>query len=148
MKTIITICLLVLCAACSAPEPRSIAYGTDQCAACKMNIEDKRFAAQAVFTTGKQMVFDAPECMLGWYLGTNNEERSKVHTLYVTDYINPTSFIKANDAEYAVGDMWESPMGMNVAAFSSNESRDKQIQMHGGDPITYSALSQLAEEYR
>lgn len=113
-----------------------------------MNIEDKQFAAQAVLNTGKQMVFDAPECMLGWYLGTSQADRDKVHSLYVTDYMQPAVFIKADDAAYAVGDMWESPMGMNVAAFSTANERDKQIAAHGGEPLTYKTVLPLAEEYR
>lgn len=148
MKIIIAICLLALSIGCSSHEPRSINYGTDQCAACKMNIEDKRFAAQAVLHTGKQVVFDAPECMLGWYLSSGQEQHDKVHALYVTDYARPTTFIVATEAAFVSGDMWESPMGMNVAAFATQAERDKQVKEHGGEPLTYQAVTHLAEEYR
>lgn len=145
MKILGILCILVLGVACSKPQPRDINYTTEQCSACKMNITDKRFAAQAVLTTGKQIVFDAPECMIGWYLKGADGMRDKIHTLYVTNYASPATFIPAESAAFAVGEAWASPMGLDAAAFSSAAERDNQIKAKGGDALTYQALLRVVE---
>ena len=148
MKVLLAVLTLVVIAGCTNPEPRTIKYDSEQCAACKMTISDRHFAAQAVLNTGKQYVFDAPECMLGWYRSGADGAKDNVHSLYVTDYAHPETFIHAEQAFYAEGDAWESPMVLNVAAFSTAEERDNNVQGHGGTALTYPEVQKLTEEYR
>ncbi len=145
----ITTCLLFCTlVACNSPEPRSLNFGLDQCASCRMNIEDRRYGAQAVLRTGKQVVFDSPECLFGWYLGRDEQARDNIHSMWVTDYTKPGTFIRADDAYYVQGDAWTSPMGLNVAAFSSANRRDSAIRVSAGEPLTYHSVLIQAEEYR
>ncbi len=145
MKLLAFLCTLLVVVGCGKPEPRPISYNTDQCSACKMNITDQRFGAEAVLSTGKHFVFDAPECMLDWYVAGADGLRDKIHSMYVTDYANPGTLILAEQASYVHGEHWTSPMGLDVAAFASKEVRDEQIAQHGGKPLTYSEVVHMVE---
>jgi len=133
---------------CSNPEPLPIDYGNVQCTACKMTVADPRFGAEAVANTGKVYVFDAPECMLGWYLAEETVPRSGVHSLWVSDHATPATLIDAKTAWYLESEELHSPMSMNVAAFSSESDRSTALARYGGQPLVYDAVLRMAEDYR
>jgi len=136
MKTIVIIGLALLITACSKPAPQPIRYGSDQCAHCKMEVEDQKFGAEAVATTGKITVFDSPECMAQW-VAARPGHMEGIHSLWVTDFIRPGSLIDATTAYYLHSEMIKSPMGMNYAAFSSDEERHRAQISFTGDYRTW-----------
>ncbi len=133
---------------CSNPEPLPIDYGNAQCTACKMTVADPRFGAELVANTGKVYVFDAPECMLGWYLAAEAVPTSSVHSLWVSDHAAPATLIDATTAVYLESEELHSPMSMNVAAFATEEARRAAQARYGGIPLTFKDVLTLAEDYR
>ena len=99
--------------------PKKIEYGKDVCVFCDMTIVDKTHAAQYVTKKGRAYKFDAIECLINKMKNIPNEEFSFV---LVTDYLNPTKLIDAYKATYLISSEIKSPMGVNLSAFSSQNS--------------------------
>jgi copper chaperone NosL len=123
MKTLtaLSIIMLGLLAACSrAPQP--IAYGKDACTHCKMTIMDKRFASEIVTAKGKIFKFDAAECMAGFLKENPEIVSNEKSTFLVDDFSHPGQFVDAKKSWYLTDNSLSSPMGANLAAFSSEDS--------------------------
>lgn len=136
MKSTSLLVSLFLLIGCANPEPVPIAYGTDECANCRMSISDSKFGAEAVTTKAKAYKFDALECMLGWY-AQGSVPASDIHSLWVTDFIRPGTLINARNAFYLESAMFHSPMGMNYAAFGINEERLRARFSYPGNNRTF-----------
>lgn len=147
MKAVFFLMLSVgfIIASCNDPAPRPINYGSDQCATCRMDISDPKYGAEVVTTTGKTFVFDSPECMIEFTRGTEVDS-SQVHSLWVTDFINPGTLIEAHSAWYLKSDMIHSPMGLNVAAFTSKEAADRARINFVGTVLRYTAVAALVAD--
>ncbi|HAL81974.1 MAG TPA: copper-binding protein [Mucilaginibacter sp.] len=128
MKTlkIITVIMIGLLSACSrAPEP--IQYGKDACTHCRMTIMDKRFAAEIVTAKGKVFKFDAAECMAD-FLKEKPEIATNENSIFlVSDFNHPGQFVDARKSFFLNDNSLTSPMGGNLAAFSSENSA-KELQ--------------------
>jgi len=114
---------LLLCVACSL-DPQPIAYGEDQCHACKMMIADARFGSELVTTKGKVYKYDAIECLVPAYL--EKGKNTFVHVL-VSDYRNPGNLLDAKQANYLISEMVPSPMGRYLSAYRSVQDVRSQI---------------------
>jgi len=123
-------------AGCSSPEAEPIEYGRAQCAACRMGISDSKFGAELVTSTGKVTVFDSPECLIE-YCAAGSVETDQIHSQWVTDFINTETLIDARSAWYLQSDMIKSPMGLNVAAFTSKEAAERARVNYVGTVIRY-----------
>ncbi len=121
---ITSLVLALVLLSCSEPEPKPIVYGSDQCAACRMGITDQKFGAELVTTKGKTYVFDSPECMIEFAEG-GTVPKDDVHSLWVTDFLQPGTLIDARTACYLESDMIHSPMGLNVAAFRDEHACER-----------------------
>ncbi len=133
---------------CSSPEPHPIDYGNTECASCMMMVTDPRFGAEAVTNTGKTYVFDAIECMLGWYLAEDVVIQEDIHSLWVSDHAVPGTLIDVSSAHFLHSEELRSPMSMNVASFAEERTlRDAQAR-YGGEHITYGQVVAMAEDYR
>ncbi len=111
--------------ACSRSEPTAIAINTDNCDYCKMTIADLHFAAELITDKGKVYKFDDAACMFNFF------KENKVNTesrLYVCDYTDATKFIESKSAFFAQGDEVASPMGGNLAAFSTEAAAKQYAQ--------------------
>ena len=133
---------------CSSPEPHPIDYGNTECASCMMMVTDPRFGAEAVTTTGKTFVFDAIECMMGWYLAEDGVTQEDIHSLWVSNHAAPGTLIDVSTALFLHSEELRSPMSMNVASFSSERERRDAQARYGGEPITYEQMLGRAEDYR
>ena len=100
-------------------KPQPINYGQDVCNFCKMNIVDKQHAAQYVTNKGKQLKFDAIECMISDLTTNNNEDRNA--TFLVADFGTDGEMIDAISATYLICQEIKSPMGAYLSAFSTEE---------------------------
>lgn len=108
----------LLLAGCSAPKPAAVVLGQDMCAACNMVVSDARFASQVVTTTGKVYKFDSVECMVA-FLMEGHVAKDQVHSTWVTDYLRPGTWLKAEEARYLQSVKVRSPMGLNLSAYKT-----------------------------
>lgn len=148
MKALIITSILacaLLVASCSEPEPKNIAYGSDQCASCRMGITDQKFGSEIVTKTGKSYMFDSPECMIEWAEG-GSVQKSDIHSYWVTDFLQPGSLIEARTACYLESDMIHSPMGMNVAAFRDQHACERARVNFVGKVRTFDDVVHLVND--
>ncbi len=130
--------ITLLAWACS-PQFEEIKYGTDQCDYCKMTIMDNKFSAQLVTKKGRNYKFDAIECMI-WFLNDEYVKREDVYAMRVADYTNPGVMLDAENAYYLISPEIRSPMGANLAAFSSKVEAEKYKNDLGGKIYSFEQL--------
>jgi len=141
MKTLTTLALIILglLAACSrAPEP--IMYGKDACAHCKMTIMDKRFASEIITAKGKIFKFDAAECMAGFLKENVGIAANDKSIFLVNDFDHPGQFVDARKSWFLNDKSLSSPMGANLAAFSSQGSAQAMAKDNAAKVFTWSTL--------
>ncbi|HRN18528.1 MAG TPA: nitrous oxide reductase accessory protein NosL [Trueperaceae bacterium] len=108
----------ILLTGCSAPKPVKIVIGQDACASCNMVISDARFASQVVTKTGKAYKFDSVECMIA-FLTEGKVPKDQIHSAWVSDYLEPGTWLRAEDAHYLQSVHIRSPMGLNISAYKT-----------------------------
>lgn len=121
---------------CATVQPRELALNTDECGFCRMTISDARFGAQVVTTTGRQLVFDAPECLAGFLASTPAES---VASVWVLDAQAPGTWIPAEQAGFLVDASLRGPMG-RVTAFASPERASAALATLGGQTLSWDAI--------
>ncbi len=123
-------------AGCASVSPRDLVVNEDACEFCKMQISDPRFGSQVITTTGRQLVFDSPEC-LAEFLKTMPVE--KVASVWVLDVENPGRWVNAETAGYLVDASLRSPMG-RVTAFASRAAAEAAQARLGGQLIGWDVV--------
>jgi len=123
-------------ASCASVPPRDLVINNDDCGFCKMIISDARFGAQVVTTTGRQLVFDAPECLAGFLAATPAE---RVASVWVLDAQNPGTWIAADEAGYLIDASLRGPMG-RVTAFASPAAASEAMDALGGSTLSWTAI--------
>jgi copper chaperone NosL len=118
--------------------PRDIRYGEDTCAHCRMSVSDPRYGTELVTVTGRQLVFDAIECLAAHL--EDPEAANEARTLWVTDFTAPGTLIPAETAFYLRSPALPSPMGMNLTAFGTAEARADALVTHGGEALDWPAV--------
>lgn len=135
---------LVSFASCGQSAPH-IDYGKAECAHCRMNVMDQRFAAVVITKGGRQYVFDGPECMVPFVVGGSVEE-SQVEKWYVSDHAHPGTLIDATTAVYVHGPAFRSPMRGDVAGFANTTERDSAQAHEGGDKLDWNQMKILLQQ--
>lgn len=107
---------LVLAAACGAHEPEPIAYGSDACAYCRMQIVDRRFGSELVTVKGRTVKFDSIECLVAYY--KQAAEAHDVASVWVSDIRHPGKLIDATQARFVDLGPGKAPMGRGWAALA------------------------------
>ena len=130
MKRIMLILAVIVLAACSR-EAEPIAYGSDSCHYCKMTIVSKAHSAQLVTKKGKQLKYDAIECMLRDNI--ENQKDVEMAVMLVADFQEAGTMINTTDATFLIHESISSPMGENLAAIKNN-SQPEEME----DPKSYS----------
>jgi copper chaperone NosL len=138
----LVLAMAVLSAGCGGDGPREIAWGREECAACRMRIIDQRFAAQLVTTRGKSYSFDAVECLLG-FLDRGELPPAEVRSLWVANGAAEGALIDARTARYLRSPDIRSPMGFGVMAFATDPELAAGRAVHGGDALTWEQLPAL-----
>lgn len=133
--------VVVLLAGCQ-PEPRPIRYGEDACAHCRMTISDSRFGTELLTETGKTYLFDSVACLAGYVLA-HPELREETHSLWVTSFHHPGELIRLDEAFFLRAPSVRSPMGMNLAAFGPETTREAARQAFGGEILTWNEVLAL-----
>ena len=131
---------LVVLAACASGAPQPIDYGRENCEYCRMVVDDRRFAAEVITSTGKARKFDSIECMASYVAQQGAPQ--KIRAMYVTDFRNPGTLIAAESAQYVRGGSVSSPMGMGLAATSAGDPVGAARAL-GGEPLSWEQVLQL-----
>lgn len=139
MKRTIFFFLLLVLVACGPQgptgEPPEIVYGRDVCDACGMIIDEARFAASYVTTTGEVRKFESIEDMLTYH----REHQEKVHLFWVHDY-EGEAWVRADEAFFVQSDMLQTPMGGGlIAAATEPQAQALALTWHG-DVLTFTEL--------
>jgi copper chaperone NosL len=107
--------LLVACGRGEAPVvgPRPIALGIDECAWCRMLIDEERLAAQFVAADGRASAFGEVGCLLAWMAAN----RGAVGAAFVRT-LDAADWRAASAAQYATGAL-RTPMRFDVTAYAA-----------------------------
>ncbi|QED37344.1 copper-binding protein [Antarcticibacterium arcticum] len=113
MKNYLYLFITLFLISCSN-EPEPIVYGSDSCSYCKMTIVSKAHSAQLVTKKGKQIKYDAIECLVKDNI--QNYDEKEVALILVANYKEPGTMLPAKEAAYVIDEQITSPMGANLAA--------------------------------
>lgn len=133
--------LLLLTIGCT-PSAEPIDYGVDGCAHCKMTIVDPKFAAELVTNTGKVYKYDAIECLAAAYLQAA-VPHEKIHSLLVTDFDKPESFLEAEKVTFLRAETIRSPMSLNFCAFATPQLANAAAGKFGGEILSWQQLVEI-----
>jgi copper chaperone NosL len=116
--------------------PRPIKLGEEGCTFCKMTISDKKFGAELVTDKGKVFVYDDLHC-LAEYMKQNPQNSNS--DIYVAAF-ESGELIRSDKAVYLKSEAFKSPMGSNIAAFSSAEAMGRFSGNYPGEVIQWNQV--------
>ncbi|MEP6746196.1 MAG: nitrous oxide reductase accessory protein NosL [Bacteroidota bacterium] len=137
-KATVAAALVFFASSCNN-RPGAIIVGKDQCSYCKMIVSDNRFGALLVTQKGKSYKFDDAHCILSWI----KENHAGVVDCYFTDFSNAHVLIAAGHAMFLKSDVLKSPMGGNIAAFSSITDLHAVQKQYNGIVLHWDELQKL-----
>lgn len=123
---------------CSA-EPEPIKLGKDNCHYCKMTISDNKYGAEVITTKGKVFKYDDPKCLFS-EISEGSINRNNIKDIYFTDFCKNHGLIKSQNGFYIRSNGLKSPMGGDIAAFSSPDSLKTYSRQLGGVEVTRAQL--------
>jgi len=138
LKTSVALALVFFTSSCNNG-PVAIVAGRDQCSFCKMTVSDNRFGAELITKTGKVYKFDDAHCILSWM----KEHPAPGSICYFTNFSNAHGLIAAGQAMFLKSDALKSPMGGNVAAFSSITDLNTVMKQFNGTVLHWDELQKL-----
>lgn len=124
------------------PSPAPIRFGQDNCANCQMLVMDAHFGAELVTDKGKIYVFDSIEC-LAWYSTSDKMPPDQIHSRWVTVFDATGTLADAATAFYLSSENLRSPMGLNLSAFSDENTARSFQQNHGGEVLRWDGVTEL-----
>lgn len=134
--------MIMLFAACGTHGPAEIHYGQDQCDYCKMTIADKSFGSELVTAKGKVYKFDSIECLAAYQV-TSKLGTEQIHSMWVTDFGRPESFLNIDRATIIASERQKSPMGVGLVAVDSPEHAARLIEVVGGSVLPWEQVRAL-----
>ena len=123
--------IAMLFGACGTHGPAEIHYGQDQCDYCKMTIADKSFGSELVTAKGKVYKFDSIECLAAYQVKSKLGAED-IHSIWVTDFGQPGSFLNIDRATIVATERQKSPMGVGLLAVNSPQQAGRLIEAVGG----------------
>jgi copper chaperone NosL len=103
---------VALVGGCAPAGPRAIAFGREQCATCRMTVDDPRYGAEVVTRTGRVHVFDSIECCAMFAAGADGAD---ARGTWVSDVRAPGTLVDVHVARFWRGGA-STPMGMGLVA--------------------------------
>jgi copper chaperone NosL len=133
-----TLCLAMLTAvACGGvggrAEPAALDTRHDACAACRMSVSSRTFAAQIVAPGEEPLFFDDIGC-LARYL-TDQPRTAPGAVAYVADH-RTGAWVPAATAIYTTVPTMTTPMDSHIVAHASAASRDADAEARHGTHLT------------
>lgn len=117
---IVTLAAFAMLAACGTGKPEPIAYNSDACGYCRMQISDPRFGAELVTRHGRVVKFDSIDCLVSFYKQAATAD--DVGSVWVSDFQKPGTFIDAKHARFVDLGPGRAPMGRGWAAIATAEA--------------------------
>lgn len=147
MHSLLTICMFAIfvLGGCSKPGPSPIKYGTDLCHYCDMTIADKAFGTELVTKKGKVFKFDSIECLAAAEHKQTGAP-ADFHSRWTTDFNNPGSFLRIDNAILVATDRQKSPMGIGLVAVRDQKAAKDLIAAKGGRVVSWEETIQLVAE--
>ncbi len=122
--------------------PKPINWGKDNCDQCKMTLVDQKFGVELANPKGKIFKFDDVKCASGYI----HAHKDVTFTVYLVDYGNQGSFVESGKAFFLKSDKIRTPMGSDIAVFSSKEKLQSTQAEKGGQPLGWTEVLQLFSE--
>lgn len=131
---IATFVILFIWACKDGPQP--IKYGVEACYYCKMSIVDNRYAVQIINKKRKVYNFDDIYCCRE-ILSEGGIKTEDIAAMYINDYIRPGVLVHRDSSLLLYSEKLRTPMGGNIAAFSSREAMEQLLPEVEGREISW-----------
>jgi copper chaperone NosL len=128
--------ILLAAAACGAPGPRPLAYGTETCAHCHMTLADPRFSAELLTTTGRAIPFDDVGC-LGSFVATHGVPAGQIRSLWVSEFLPPHALLAVSRAVFLRSDSLHTPMDYGIVALAPGPRADSLRTALDGELLSW-----------
>lgn len=126
--------LLVSLVSCGQRGPTPIMPNVDQCAFCKMNIADVKYAAEAITDKGRVYKFDDIACLRNY---CQENTRLQMSGFYVSDFGDSSQLIPVDKAHFISGGSIMTPMHGGIIAFSSAEAASATAKVKGAASVEW-----------
>jgi copper chaperone NosL len=136
-RSMVAVSSLAVAAACASGGPPVVHYGEENCAECRMTIDDPRFGASVVTTRGKVLKFDSVECAASYLAAA---DPGTIREAWVSDYRNPGTFVRAETAAYLKTTAVGSPMGAGILAVASAQDVAALQREIGGEALQWDGV--------
>ncbi len=120
--------------------PQKIRIGKDVCSFCKMSVVDNRFGAEIVTKKGKVFIFDDTHCLIA-FKEANTIDTNDIKNTYFTDFNTPHDLLVSDQALLMKSIQLRSPMGGNVAAFSTQDELRAASAKLSGEQVTLEGMA-------
>ncbi len=120
-------------------QPQEIKIGKDNCSFCKMTISNVRFGVEAITKKGKIFKYDEVHCLLG-AINEGELVKNSIREIYLSDFCGNHQLIKSSNSFLLSSEELKSPMGGNIAVFSSKDSLLAMMQKVKGQQVVWSEL--------
>ncbi len=139
LKSILPIALLIFSISGCSIEPEPIKIGKDNCNFCKMTISDNKYGAEILTKKGRAFKYDDSKCLFS-EISEGGIKMDNIKDIYFTDFCNGHALIKSQNSFYLKSDQLKTPMGGDIAAFSSRDSLKFYATQLGGEEVTWTQL--------
>ena len=133
----VLICSVLLQSCNTGPE--AIVTGRDNCYFCKMTITDAKYGAEFITKKGKVYKFDDVHCSRS-FLQSNMIEEKDIKDIYLVDFADDHSLVKAGESFLLQGEGIHGPMNGNVIAFKNEDSLKSMAVQLKGSATTWDKL--------
>ncbi len=140
MRRVPLIAALLAAVGCVGDGPPTVRYGREECARCRMIVNDDRFAAAAVTAAGEAHKFDEVGCLIDYLADHPDAAR-----LWVRGYRSGT-WLDAKQAYFAYGPKLQTPMGAGLAAAATREEADALAAEWGGRVLRFDELAEFLKK--
>jgi copper chaperone NosL len=118
-------------------KPRVLQPGKDNCDYCQMTVSDLRFGAELITRKGKIYVFDDAHCVIAFIKEKQKVVPADIRDIYISDYSGDHRLVNVNEMHLYNSEELRSPMGGNIAAFSSLDSLHKYMANMKGERVIW-----------
>jgi len=139
LKSVLPIALIIFSISGCSIEPEPIKIGKDNCNFCKMTISDNKYGAEILTKKGRAFKYDDSKCLFS-EISEGGIEMDNIKDIYFTDFCNSHALIKSQNGFYLKSDQLKTPMGGDIAAFSSPDSLKFYATQLGGEEVTWTQL--------
>jgi len=107
-----------------------------------MTIMDQKYGAEIVTKKGKILKFDAAECMVDFIKNSEGKVNTDADRFLTVDFAHPGTLIDANKSFFLKDKAYQSPMGGNLASFTSGQLAENNLRSADGKILTWKELLQ------